>query len=54
MSEKIHVDKVASLLLYLSERLPGWARSTLKERLKKGLMQQLFPSSNEQMDLNHG
>ena len=36
MSEKIHVDKVASLLLYLSERLPGWARSTLKERLKKG------------------
>lgn len=36
MSEKLQVKEPAKLLVFLAERLPGWARSKIKQRLQGG------------------
>ena len=36
MSQKLQADRTAALLPYLIEQLPGWSRTTLKQRLKAG------------------
>ncbi|WP_062060347.1 RluA family pseudouridine synthase [Cellvibrio sp. OA-2007] len=36
MSEKLHVNEPAGLMVFLSEQLQGWARSKIKQRLQTG------------------
>lgn len=36
MSERLHVECASGLMIFLGARLPGWARSKIKQRLQSG------------------